>query len=88
MDFTTYITPELLVLVPVLYALGMTLKQTKKIKDNYIPAILTGVGIVMSCMWLFIGGINAASIFSGIVQGILVAAAAVYSNQLLKQLKK
>lgn len=88
MDFTKFIEPELVVLVPVLYALGMMLKQTNKIKDNYIPVILTAVGVALSSLYLCVQCVSAASIFGGIVQGVLVAAAAVYSNQLYKQITK
>ena len=50
MDFTEFIKPELLVLVPALYGLGMVLKNTEKIKDNYIPSILTVVSILLTCL--------------------------------------
>ena len=33
------IKPELLVLLPVLYIVGVGLKKANKILDNYIPAI-------------------------------------------------
>lgn len=89
MDFTSYIAPELLVLVPVLYGLGAAAKQTNKIKDNYIPLILTVIGVALSCLYVFgTDGITALSAFTAIIQGVLVASAAVYSNQLIKQSKK
>lgn len=89
MDFNTYVLPELLVLIPVLYGLGAILKNTEKIKDNYIPLILTLVGIVLSCLYVLgTQGVNPVSIFTSLVQGVLVAAAAVYGNQLIKQLNK
>lgn len=40
-----YIKPELLVLIPVLYILGLMLKKTEKINDKYIPVMLGIIGI-------------------------------------------
>lgn len=85
-DFTQYINAELLVLIPVLYAIGFGLKKIPKIKDEFIPLILGGVGIALSV--LYIHTFTAAGIFTAIVQGILCAAAAVYANQIYKQSKK
>lgn len=89
MDFTQFIKAELLILIPVLYGLGAILKHTEKINDKYIPLILTGAGLLLSCLYVLgTEGINSVSIFTAIVQGILVTAAAVYSNQLYKQSKQ
>lgn len=86
MDFNNYVEPELLILIPVLYGIGAILKRTEKIKDNYIPAILAVIGMILSCLHVLgTDGINAVSIFTAIVQGVLVAAGAVYANQLIKQ---
>jgi len=74
-----FITPELFVLIPVLYLIGMGIKRSKWVKDNYIPLILGITGIVLSCLYL--KGIS----FSAITQGILCAGASVYVNQLIKQ---
>lgn len=87
MDITSYIKPELFVLVPALYVLGAVLKKSKKIKDNYIPLILTVVSLVLSCLYVLgTEGLSAVSVFTAIVQGILCVAGAVYGNQLFKQL--
>lgn len=88
MDFTQFVKPELLILIPALYGLGAVFKHTEKIKDNFIPLILTGIGIILSCLYVLgTEGISAVSIFTALIQGILCAAAAVYSNQLYKQIK-
>lgn len=89
MDFQTYIKPELLVLIPVLYIIGMMMKKIDRIDDRCIPAVLGAVGILLSMIWI-IGteGISAAGIFIAITQGILVAGSAVYVNQLYKQANK
>jgi len=81
MDFINYITENALILIPVLYIIGMILKDTNKIKDKYIPLILLPIGICLS-MALMGVGINA------IIQGILVVGVSVYTNQLIKQVNK
>ena len=86
MDIVSYIKPELLVLVPALYALGAVFKKSEKVKDNYIPLILTAVSLVLSCLYVLgTEGLSAVSVFTAIVQGLLCVAAAVYVNQLFKQ---
>lgn len=89
MEFMDYISVELAALVAALYALGLMLKQSNSIKDKYIPLILGGVGVVLSCLYVFsTEGFTGLSTFKGIVQGVISAAAAVYTNQLIKQSSK
>lgn len=89
MDYTQFIKAELLTLVPVLVVLGAVMKRTEKIKDNFIPFILTAVSLVMSCLYVLgTEGITPVSIFTAIVQGILCTGAAVLANQYSKQLTK
>lgn len=84
-----YIKPELLVLIPVLYILGLMLKKTEKINDKYIPVMVGIIGIVLSAIYVAaVSGICLMSVFTAITQGILVAGAAVYVNQLVKQNKE
>ena len=89
MDFSTYVKPELAVLVPALLGLGLILKHTEKVKDNFIPAILTAVALVLSCLYVLgTEGVTTNSIFTALVQGVICAAGAVYSHQLYKQTTK
>ncbi|MDR3597914.1 phage holin family protein [Clostridium sp.] len=81
MDFTQYIAQNALILIPVLYIIGMIIKNTEQINDKYIPIILLIIGILSA---IGIMGISANSV----VQGILVTGAAVYTNQLIKQTTK
>ena len=88
-----FIKPELLILVPVLYLVGVALKASA-IADKFIPWILGAVGVVLSFIWLLatsfptnIEGVFLL-IFTGIVQGVLVAGGSVYINQLIKQATK
>lgn len=88
-----FIRPELLVLVPVLYLIGMAIKKSE-VKDNLIPLILGGCGIVLASTYIFaMTPISAAAdillaVFSAATQGILCAGASVYTNQLIKQAQK
>lgn len=83
---TDYIKPELLILVPVLYILGEIIKHTERIKDNYIPAILGATGILLAFIYVTATeGLALIGAFTAITQGILVAGAAVYADQIAKQ---
>lgn len=89
MDFMTYVKPELAALVPMLYGLGLVLKHMEKIKDNYIPAVLTVVGVTLSCLYVLgVEGVTTTSVFTALIQGVICAAGAVYTNQLYKQSTK
>ena len=89
-----YIKPELLILAIVFYFLGVAIKNTEVIKDKYIPLVLGLVGIIFSAIYVVATSTIASYqdvltiIFTSIVQGILVAGASVYVNQLIKQSNK
>lgn len=89
-----YIKPELIVVAIVLYFVGMGIKNTKLIKDKYIPIILGSLGVIVSAIYIIatstINGYQEVlmAIFSSIVQGVLVAGTSVYVNQIIKQKKK
>ena len=90
MDFAEFVKPELLLLIPVLYALGAFIKGSS-CADYKIPFILVATGIVLAVLYLFSSSdiVDAKSIatllFTGITQGVLAAGAAVLVNQLFKQ---
>jgi len=92
-NWQDFIKPELLVLVPVLYFVGLAIKKSQ-IKDAAIPFILGCAGAFLSAIYLFastpISGAQAiaTAVFTAITQGVLVAAASVYGNQILKQASK
>ena len=93
MEFTEYISAELYVLIPILYVIGAFIKNSK-IKDWKIPLILGGVGICLAALWIFsTNSINNAQqvlymIFASITQGILCAAAGVYTDNVYRQIKE
>ena len=89
-----FIKPELLVLIPVLYIVGNGFKKTSLIKDKFIPLLLGSISILLAGLYTFatsdVNGINeiTMAIFTAITQGILIAGASVYANQIYKQLQK
>ena len=93
MNYQEYIKTELLILVPVLYFLGIGLKKSK-MPDKWIPLILGISAVVMSAIWVIatadISGVQeaASAIFTAVTQGVLVAGASVYANQLYIQARK
>lgn len=94
MDILNYVKPELIVVALVLYIVGTALKKSEKVKDNTIPFILGGIGIVLSAIWVLANSpLGTAqevlmAVFTAIVQGILVAGLSTYVNQLIKQARK
>lgn len=93
MNYQDYIKTELLILVPVLYFIGIGLKKSK-LADKWIPAVLGGAAILLSTVWVLstcsILNLQEAAfaLFTAITQGILLAGASVYANQLYLQIHK
>lgn len=81
MEIITYITENAIILIPVLIIIGLILKKLEFIPDKYIPVILLPLGILGA---MALGGWTVESA----IQGILVTGAAVYGNQIVKQLRK
>ena len=93
MNFEEFIKPELLVLIPVLYLVGIGLKKSK-LPDTSIPLTLGIISIILSATWVVATGnittlkdVSLAA-FVSVTQGILTAGASVYINQLYVQSKK
>ena len=90
MDMMELIRPEMLVLVPVLYLIGVALKKAEIFDNRYIPLGLGLLGALLGAAWLMVfqvEGYNVVqSLLMGAVQGILCAGMSVYANQLYKQL--
>ena len=93
MNYQDYIKTELLVLIPVLYFIGVGLKKSK-LPDKWIPFVLGVSAIILSAVWVIatadITDLQeiASAIFTAVTQGVLVAGASVYVNQLYIQAKK
>lgn len=89
MEYTQYIKPELLVLVPVLLIIGRFLKASYKVYDNDIPFVLLIVSVILAGLYVISReGLSFDSAFISAVQGTLCAGASVFSNQLYVQLNK
>ncbi len=93
MNYQDYIKTELLILVPVLYFVGIGLKKSK-LPDRWIPFALGITAVVLSAIWVIatgdICGVKqaASALFTAVTQGVLVAGASVYVNQLYVQANK
>lgn len=87
-----YIDPRLFILAVFIWGLGLFLKLYPHFKAEFlIPTILLIISIAFTILWMAImldGGFTAKVILSGIVQGLLIAALAVFGNEQVKQLKK
>lgn len=93
MDWKNFIKPELLILIPVLYAFGVALRHSA-VKNRLIPLFLGIAGIVLAALyvgtttnWSGVHGVF-QWLFSSITQGVLCAGASVYVNQIAKQSNK
>ena len=93
MNYQEYIKTELLILIPVLYFIGMGLKKSK-IPDKFIPLLLGIASIALSAIWVFATSDVTCfkdvslAVFISVTQGVLLAGASVYVNQLYIQSKK
>lgn len=81
-DFVSMIFEQGVVVIPCLYIIGMILKGLEFIPDKFIPVILLPIGILATCS--LAGGFNAENT----IQGVLVTGAAVYINNIIKQLPR
>ena len=81
MEILSYIIDNALVLIPALVIIGAIVKHIEVIPDKFIPLILLvfGVGGALAIM---------GPTVDTVIQGVLVTGAAVYGNQLVKQLGK
>ena len=93
MNLKEYIKPELLILIPVLYTIGIWFKKSR-LSDTLIPIILGGIAVLLSAAWVIatsdISTLKdiAYAMFISATQGILSAGASVYFNQIYVQSKK
>jgi len=90
MDFTNYIHPELLILVPVIYMIGWALKKAFPDMKKKLPLMLMFIGVALSASWVlgmaYLNSSNAFTvIFTAATQGVLVTATAVLVHELFKK---
>jgi hypothetical protein len=91
MNIMDYIKPELIPVALACYILGAALKATTLVKDKYIPLFLGGFSVLVCAVYvcatssLLVPQDWLLALFTAVVQGILLAGASTYVNQLLKQ---
>lgn len=81
-EFTSYLVDKMLILVPMMYIIGMVIKNTPKVSDWLIPWILLGLGVLGA---LAIGLTSGMNVVDAVLQGILATGVTVFANQLIKQ---
>ena len=92
-QITEYIKPELLVLIPVIYFIGIGLKKCSWLTDRMIPIVLGIIGILLSSIYVMATSAPTwknwydimIAVFTAIVQGVLVAGCSTFINQIYKQ---
>lgn len=88
-EIKMFIKPELMILVPMLYMVGKTIKNTKMVHESNIPFVLGILGVILSSIYSLATSdlINYKSflmcVFVSITQGITCAGLSVYTNQLI-----
>ena len=88
-----YVKPELLILIPVLYIIGVALKKSI-LSDKWIPIVLGVISITLCFIWISthntISSLAKFGIvfFTSVTQGVLLVGASVYANQVYKQMSK
>ena len=92
-ELMNFVKPELLILVPVLYFVGLGIKKSQ-LKDKWIPALLGLCGVLLAVLYVAatssLGTYQEAAMamFVALTQGILAAGLSVYVDQLFKQARK
>lgn len=81
MEILNLITENALIFIPVIYIIGMMLKGLEKVQDKFIPLILLPIGVALAML-------SMGLCVEAFIQGVLVVGAAVYTNQLVKQIQK
>lgn len=80
-----YIKPELLILIPILWALGTQLKKSQ-LKDWLIPFVLMGVSLALAFSYVLIAvGVTPMAAWVGIMQGLVIWAFEGQAYQVYKQ---
>jgi 4-hydroxybenzoate polyprenyltransferase len=86
----SFIKPELFVLIVFLYCLGLFLKKIPSFKAEWlIPIILLGVSLFITIIYTGVvveGKFTPVVIVTAIIQSVIIAAIAVFGNEIIKQL--
>lgn len=93
-EFKEFLKPELLLLIPVIYIIGMITKRLSFINDKYIPLITTACSLILTFVYVFATSslksyeMLLLAIFESLTQSILISGTATFTNQLIKQFGK
>jgi len=92
MDWTTvleFVRPELFILIIFIWSLGLFLKKAPWFTGEWkIPFILLAVSVVFAILYIAVvigEGLTAPVIISAVIQGVIIAALAVFGNEAIKQ---
>lgn len=90
MDFDfTQVGTTVVAIVIICYLIGIAVKATEKIKDNYIPVIVGTAGGVLGAVGMFVmPDFPANDILNAVAIGIISGLASTGVNQIGKQLTK
>lgn len=86
--FLTFVSPDLMILVAVVYGLGLFLKKSERVADWLIPLILLASSIILCIVYTAIvleGGFVGVTIINGLTEGVIIASIAVFGDQVVKQ---
>ncbi len=87
----SFVNPKLSILIIFVWCIGLFLKKTPKFKSEWlIPFILLGISILFTTLFVCVNlgdGFIPAAIISSIMQGTIIAAIAVFGNEIFKQAK-
>jgi len=86
----SFIRPELFVLIIFLYCLGLFLKKIPVFTAEWlIPIILLGVSLFITIIYMGVvveGKFIPEVIVTAVIQSVIIAAIAVFGNEMIKQL--
>ncbi|GEM_PF-609677 len=89
LDLINLIPPELFIIAVAVYCIAEFAKRTEKIPSWVIPifVLITAVILIIAYTAVVLEqGLTDKTIVNGIIHGILIAMATVYTNQLFKQI--
>lgn len=83
-----FVNPALLMLIPILWFIGIKLKESKKVLDWKITFILLAISLLLCISFILISsGVTAMSLWIGIMQGLAIWALEGQLYQSYKQVK-
>lgn len=80
-----FIRMEYVIIIPTLMGIGIAIKNTKKIRDEYIPITLMLIGIGFG---VALGSLTSEPLVHSVMQGIISSWATSWGYETFKQLEK